>query len=165
MLATVQGALAGSSSAEIVPWLVVIVRCSEPDLGMLRVGGRPTDLALVSVLVSTAVHAQSSGLTGAFLKPPAAQIVPRTTRASTTAPPMPACHWRRLRATAALRAIWRSALARARARCRLLLVATEHSLQKASWTDKCARQSVRVRPPARVAARSRFAVPSLDKLA
>src|SRR5690242_13247415 len=124
MLATAHGDLAGSSTAGITPWLVTIVKCLVPVFWMFFVGGVPTDFALASVEVSTGVQAQSSGLGGVDLKPPAAQMAPRTTSASARPPPMPACHCRRRRAAAARRAIWRSALARANARCRLLLEAT-----------------------------------------
>src|SRR5262245_17258027 len=105
MLATVHDALAGSRIAVITPWLVASVRCFEPVFWMLFVGGVPTDFALVSVVVSTGVQAQSSGFGGVGLKPPAAQIAPSTTSASATPPPMPACHCRRRRAAAARRAI------------------------------------------------------------
>src|SRR2546423_10334496 len=95
MLATVQGDLAGSSTAPMTPWLVVILSCLAPDFCTPLTGGVPTFFRLVLVVVSAAVQAQSLGTVGGLLKPPAAQITPTTASTSTTPPPMPACHWRR----------------------------------------------------------------------
>ena len=95
---------------------------------MFEVGGVPTSLTLVLDDVSTGVQAHSPAAVGFFgLLPenqPLAQPTPTIT--SATISPAPTAPWicRRRRAAAARRAIWRSALARASARCRFLLEAT-----------------------------------------
>src|SRR4051812_2970120 len=125
--ATVHGPLVLSSCPVITPWLVVIVMVSVPSLLMPVVGGVPTFLS--SALSAEGVHVQSAAplavcCLGLASKPPLAQTMPSTTSSTARPAPIPARSCRRLRAWAARRAIWRSALARASARCRFLLVAT-----------------------------------------
>src|SRR6266542_3504756 len=82
--------------------------------------------SVISGLVagSIGVQAHSAAAAGGFFfdeNPPAAQTMPTTTSTTARAAPIPACTCRRRRAAAARRAIWRSTLARAMARCRFLL--------------------------------------------
>jgi hypothetical protein len=128
-LAAVHGAAARSNCASTTPWLVVTVIVEVPVLAIPVVGGLPTSLALP--VAGIGVQAQSSAtFVVVFLllsKPPTAHTMPTTT--ATTASPAASEAWicRRRRAPAARRAIWRSSLARASARCRVLLGATGRS--------------------------------------
>src|SRR5437762_1651662 len=130
-LSTVHAALDASRWASITPWLVVIVMVARPLVGMPVVGGVPTSLMLVLPDAGWGVQAHALASVVVFFlpenrweNPPLVQISPAATRMTTRPAPMPPWSCRRRRAAAARRAIWRSILARARARCRFLLGGT-----------------------------------------